>query len=109
LAFRGPSSAEPNPYSVRSDTHSTLLPRAGSYEGAESENVVVSTLKQAENGNDLIVRCFETAGMDGRASLRLPAWDRVIEADFSPYEFKTFRVPRDGARPVTEANLIEWE
>src|SRR5439155_914786 len=61
-----------------------------------------------EDDDDLIVRCYETAGVAGAATLRLSAWNRVIETTFSPYEIKTFRVPRDGGQPVAETDLIEW-
>src|SRR5690606_39861971 len=42
-------------------------------------------------------------------TIRLPKWNRVIEAHFDPCEIKTFRVPREASRPVVETNLLEWE
>jgi alpha-mannosidase len=50
----------------------------------------------------------ETRKRGDLAVLGLPKWDRVITADFGPCEIKTFRVSRDGARPVVEMNLLEW-
>jgi alpha-mannosidase len=37
----------------------------------------------------------------------LPRWGRIIEAAFRPCEIKTFRIPRDGALPIVETNLLE--
>ena len=42
------------------------------------------------------------------AAARIELFDRVLEADFGPFEIKTFRVPRDGG-DVAETNLLEWE
>ncbi len=83
------------------------LPQADAFIAVEPENVMVTVLKRAEDGDDLILRGFETAGMATRATIRLPKWDRVIEADFGPAEIKTFRVPRDAAQPVGETDLLE--
>jgi alpha-mannosidase len=87
--------------------HDGPLAQTVSHLAVEGANVVVGALKQAEDGDDLVVRCYETAGVAGPATLRLTAWDRVINARFSPYEIKTFRVPRDEGRPVVETDLIE--
>ena len=88
--------------------HDGPLPLVASYLAIEGDNVVVGAVKQAEDDADLIVRCHETTGTGGPVTLRLPAWDRIVEASFTPYEMKTFRVPGDAARPVTETDLIEW-
>ena len=70
--------------------------------------MVVSAVKQAEDGDDLILRAYETAQSATRATIRLPKWGRTIETRFGPCEIKTFRVPCDSAQPVIETNLIEW-
>ncbi len=46
--------------------------------------------------------------MATRARIRMPRWEREIEADFGPCEIKTFRIPDEADEPVTEINLIEW-
>lgn len=84
------------------------LPPIDSFIEVEPDNVVVSVIKQAEDGDDMIVRAYETAKSAARGAIRLPKWGRVIEADFRPCEIKTFRVPRDPSLPVRETNLLEW-
>jgi alpha-mannosidase len=85
-----------------------VLPQAAAFATAEPANVVITALKQAEDGDDLILRAHECTRTATRAELRLPMWGRTIAADFGPSEIKTFRVPRDPSVPATEVNLIEW-
>ena len=58
-------------------------------------------------GADLIIRAVETRGEPARARIDLPVVDRVLEADFGPYQIRTFRVPADLARPVVPVDLLE--
>jgi alpha-mannosidase len=88
--------------------HDGPLAPTVSHLDVEGDNVVVSAMKRAEDDDDLIVRCYETAGVGGTVRLRPSAWNRVIQARFSPYEIKTLRVPRDETQPVVETDLIEW-
>ncbi len=88
--------------------HPGPLPQTASYLSIDAENVDITVVKRAEDGDDLILRCFETAGRTTHSTIRLPAWARTIETDFHPNELKTFRVPRNEGEPVREVNLIEW-
>lgn len=85
------------------------LPQADLFIHVEPSHILVSILKQTEDGNDMIVRAYETSKTATQAAIRLPHWHRVIEAQFAPCEIKTFRVPRDLAQPITETNLLEWD
>jgi alpha-mannosidase len=71
--------------------------------------VTLEVLKQAEDGDDLIVRRRGTCQKATRATIYLSGWSRKIEADFAPCEIKTFRVPTDESLPVIETNLLERE
>jgi alpha-mannosidase len=88
--------------------HAGQLPPKDSYLSVDKENVIVSVVKQWEEGDDLIVRAYETNRVATTATIRLPKWNRTITAEFGPCEIKTFRVPRDQNAPVVETNLIEW-
>jgi alpha-mannosidase len=96
------------PVALAETYHAGTLPQHEAYLSAEPENIVVSAVKRAEDGDDLIVRCYETSGVATRATIRLPKWGRAIEAAFGPCQIKTFRVPLDAAQPVVETNMIEW-
>jgi alpha-mannosidase len=85
------------------------LPQSESFIVVEPENVMVSVLKQAEDGDDLVLRAYETSGTATQAFIHLPKWGRDIEAGFGPCEIKTFYIPRDLSKPIKETNLLEWE
>ncbi|HET7658395.1 MAG TPA: glycoside hydrolase family 38 C-terminal domain-containing protein [Bacillales bacterium] len=88
--------------------HKGSLPQKDSFLSVDSENVIVSVLKKAEDNGDWILRCHETTNHATVATISLPKWGRTIEAEFGPSEIKTFRIPKDDKQPVTETNLLEW-
>ena len=85
------------------------LPQRAAFVAVTPENVVVSVLKQAEDGDALVLRCYETHNVATAATIRLPRWARTIQATFGPSEIKTFRIPKDRALPVVETDLLEGE
>ena len=89
--------------------HPGPLPHSASFLCVDQENLVVSVVKKAEDNDDLIIRCYETAGIATNASIHLPRFARSITTEFGPCEIKTFRVPKDESLPVVETNLLEWE
>lgn len=90
--------------------HDGPLPQRDSFLSVDVSNVIVSVLKQWEDGDDLIVRAYETNKTAVRANITiaLPKLKRTIEADFAPCEIKTFRVPLDKKQPIVETNLLEF-
>jgi alpha-mannosidase len=75
---------EGNTYRQAHDLNDPLIARPGagsaSFVEIAQDNVVISALKQAEDGGDVILRFFETAGKDGDAILAFAeapkaAWD----------------------------------
>ena len=87
--------------------HPGPLGLTGSAIRVDPARVVVTVVKKAEDGNDLVIRAVEPFGAPARATIDLLAWDRSITADFAPCEIKTFRVPADPAQPVREVDLLE--
>jgi len=69
--------------------------------------VVLSALKKADAGEDLIVRLNEALGRRTRAALRM-AGMAPVTLDFRPFEIKTLRIA-SGARgiEVSPCNLLE--
>ena len=51
------------PIALAETYHAGTLPQRDSYLVAEPENIVVSAVKRAEEGDDLIVRCYEASGV----------------------------------------------
>lgn len=83
------------------------LPQADSFIEVTPDTVLVTVLKQAEDGDDLILRAYETTKSATQATITLPKLNRTIEAQFAPCEIRTFRIPLDEARPVVETDLLE--
>jgi alpha-mannosidase len=95
--------------SIAQSAHPGPLPQTDSYLGIGAPNIAVTVVKRAEEGDALILRCHETSGVATQAAIWLPHTERRIEASFAPTEIKTFRVPLDPERDVTETDLMEWE
>lgn len=87
--------------------HTGILPASHSFFGASASNVVITAIKQAEDGNDLIVRMYEWEGKPAEVQVSTPqatAFDtqtNLMEmpesgggASLSPYEIKTIRLKR---------------
>lgn len=89
-------------------THPGLLPQSESFVHVDQENLILSVLKKAEENEDIILRCYETAGVATTGTIHLPGMKRTIEARYAPCEIKTFRIPLDPAFPVIETDLLEW-
>jgi alpha-mannosidase len=87
--------------------HKGTRAQAASFLSVDVLNVVVSDVKQAEDGNDLIIRCYETAGRATKASLDLGLVHRHWTGQFHPLEIKTLRVPLTGAGKIREVNALE--
>jgi alpha-mannosidase len=87
--------------------HPGARAQAASFLSVDAPNVVVSDVKQAEDGNDLIVRCYETAGRATKASLDLGMVHRHWTGEFHPLEIKTLRVPLAGEGKIREVDALE--
>ena len=97
------------PFALLESYHRGDLPLRASYAAVEGDDVVVTVLKAAEDGDgSLILRAYESAGRPARATIELPFVDRTIEAEFGPHEIKTFKVPRERDAAVAETSLLEW-
>lgn len=86
--------------------HGGSRPAAGSYLSVDEPDVVVSVVKKAEVGNDIIIRAYETEGRPVHASLNIGFVKRRWSGDFRPLEIKTLRVPMSGGE-IREVNVLE--
>jgi len=74
--------------------------------GTESDNVLLSVIKRSEDGSDIIIRGYETAGRPAQTRLHLPHFDKNYDLVFAPHEIKTVRIDaRDWT--LREVNLLE--
>ncbi|SFJ76795.1 Glycosyl hydrolases family 38 C-terminal domain-containing protein [Paenibacillus sp. UNC496MF] len=96
------------PVSVIETYHNGALPQINSFLSVDKDNVIVGAMKNSEDGDDLIIRLYETSKVATDATITLPQWGRTIKTTFGPCEIKTFRVSKDASVPVCEVNMIEW-
>jgi alpha-mannosidase len=94
-------------YVMLESFHEGDLPPQQSFAADGGGDVLVTVLKVAEDGDDVVLRAFETSGRETSATFDLPLLGRSVELAFRPGEIKTVRVPRDPARPARETNLLE--
>jgi alpha-mannosidase len=96
------------PFGMQATSHPGSLPTSAAFISVEPQNIIVTVLKQAEDGQGLVLRAVETSGHPTHASINLAYLKRQIEADFGSCEIKTFLLPTDPQAPVIETNLLEW-
>lgn len=85
--------------------HDGTLPRHASFLEVDPSSIMVTALKRAEEGDAVILRCYEPFGERTRARIRIERLRCAIEAEFAPHEIKTFRILPSGS--VEEVDLLE--
>jgi alpha-mannosidase len=96
------------PIALPESTHAGDLPGSMSFASVAPDHVELRVLKRWEDGEDLVVRLFETAGVGGDAVLELPLLGRVDRITLSPHELVTLVVPLDPAAPLRRVSALEW-
>ena len=86
--------------------HPGKMPKSGSFLSVDAQNIVVSSVKKSEEGNDFIIRCVETTGKSSTASVDILFAQCKWKGDFQANEIKTLRVDPK-AKSVKEVNLLE--
>ncbi|MBO5253155.1 MAG: alpha-mannosidase, partial [Clostridia bacterium] len=85
--------------------HKGTLPLRKSFLTVEKENIQMTALKHAYQGEGYVLRLFESFGAETETEITVGGV--TFTAKFSPYEIKTFRLSADGQ--VREVDLLEWE
>jgi alpha-mannosidase len=86
--------------------HGGRRPQSASFVSVDAPNVIVSAIKQAEDGDSLIFRMYETAGKAGPATLDLLFSGHKWTGNFRAAEIKTLRYNRATGQ-FQEVNLLE--
>jgi alpha-mannosidase len=82
--------------------------RAGSdsFLWVDASDVIVEVVKESEDGDDLIVRSYETDGRSTSATLQMPLVHAQWTGTYHPFEIKTLRIDRHSGQ-VREVNALE--
>jgi alpha-mannosidase len=94
------------PVSIYQGIHGGSMPKADSFLAIDSPNVIVSAIKLAEEGEDIIIRCVETSGVQSEATLDLRFAGRKWTGRFRPFEIKSLRMNKNMG-DIREVNLLE--
>ena len=92
-----------SPEMLMESSHRGRLPAQLSFLQVDGP-VRVEVLKRAENGQGLIMRAVETGGANATARFCLHEPAIQWEAQFTPWEIKTFRIANGGVR---EEEMLE--
>ncbi len=94
------------PLVIYQGIHGGALPKANSLLSVDAPNVVVTAIKNAEDNDDLILRCVELTGKATSANLKFGFSGKQWSGNFTPCEIKTLRINRKSGA-VKEVNLLE--
>jgi alpha-mannosidase len=86
--------------------HAGARPESDSFVSVSAPDVIVSAFKKAEEGDDLILRCYETDGRPSSAKISMRVPKAEWSGQFRPLEIKTLRVNLKTGR-VREVNALE--
>jgi alpha-mannosidase len=105
-AVRRAASLNAPPIARQVKAHAGDWPAAASLLECTAPNVVLTALKVAEEGEDLILRGYETAGQETVAEMRMGLEGKRWSVTWQPHEIKTLRLGSGDAVPV-EVNMLE--
>lgn len=95
-----------NPLQTHQETHHDgTLPQTYSAIDVDRDNIVVTAVKSAEDGNGIIMRIVETDGRETQATINFSAVNAQFAMTWKPQEIKTVRISEDGN--VAECMIIE--
>lgn len=92
------------PETVMETFHKGSLPVKFSGLEVSAENVIVTAVKKYEDGDGIVLRCYETEDKETDVTIRI--FDTAFETHLTHSEVKTFLI-RNGA--VREVDFMEWE
>ncbi len=87
--------------------HAGKLPQTDSFVSIDRDEITLMAFKQAENGEGLVIRGYETTGNRVEATLCVKVVEREIPLLFAPYEIKTVFIPYDKEKAPFESDMLE--
>jgi len=94
------------PVLIYQGIHGGQMPKSASFLSVDNEQTDISSVKKAENSEDLIIRCIETSGESHKASVDIKFIGRKWEGSFRPCEIKSLKVNLK-TKEIREVNLLE--
>ena len=82
-------------------------PQRMSFLEVSAPEIIVTAVKEAEDGDGIIVRAYNSQKQPLDATINVQFMNKSIRASFGASEIKTFKLAH-GTCAVTEVNLLEW-
>lgn len=89
--------------------HKGAYPQEAGAVKVSRANIVMSALKKAENDDAYIARFYEIEGERTKADINFEFLGKTIQAEFGPYQIKTFRITSYPGEESVETDFMEWE
>ncbi|HOJ34601.1 MAG TPA: glycoside hydrolase family 38 C-terminal domain-containing protein [Candidatus Hydrogenedentes bacterium] len=86
--------------------HKGTLPTKSSFLKCDTENIVLSVLKQSEENESIVIRGYETTGKKTKTVIECPAMNKKFNVIFHPHEIKTLSIDPKTWK-MRETNLLE--
>lgn len=93
------------PTAITESYHKGKLPHDYSYVEIENDNVIITCLKEAEDGDGIVIRLQETNGIDTNVDLDLKLINKKISLNIQAYKIMTIRILSDAT--VKESSFLE--
>ena len=95
-----------NPLQTHQETHHDgELPQTLSALSVDKENIIVTAIKPAEDGNGIILRIVETDGKPTTATVDISALNAKFTMDWTAQEIKTIRISSE--KEISECLICE--
>ncbi|QGY47019.1 twin-arginine translocation signal domain-containing protein [Maribellus comscasis] len=94
------------PICIYQGIHGGELPKSDSFLKVDKTNIIVTSIKQAEDNSDIIVRCVESSGVPTTASIDLIFAASKWSGKFRACEIKSLRLNSHSGK-VNEVNVLE--
>jgi alpha-mannosidase len=94
------------PITIYQGIHGGQMPKSGSFMSVDSQNVIVSAVKLAEEGDAGIIRLVETMGKEAFVTLRFPSVNHQWSGHLNAFEIKSLKIDLYSG-VVKEVNLLE--
>jgi alpha-mannosidase len=94
------------PLVIYQGIHRGTRPESDSFLSVDSPNVVISAIKQAEDGDDTIVRMYESTGRATTVNVDLKFAKAHWTGKLHPFEIKTLRI-KAKTSSISEVNILE--
>ena len=96
------------PFALIDYAHPGYLPKHAAFVEVKPDNIIATVLKKAEDGDSLVLRCYEVEGKETAVEIILNYNKLSGQFKIRPFQIKTLQLKvRQGALEIVESNGLE--